>query len=72
MGASRNPTYTRLKGIGRLFPVLAEVLEQPRTAARLETLEIIMDVEQVSDLLSSWDDARKGRILSMQDAFGDL
>ena len=72
MGASRNPAYTRLKGLGRFFPVLADVMEQPRTEARLETLEILLDVEQVSDLLCSWDDARHGRVLAMQDAFGDL
>lgn len=41
-------------------------------ASRIETLEIVTDVEQISMLLSSLDDSRSGRILSMKDAFGDL
>lgn len=41
-------------------------------ASRLETLEIITDVEQISLLLSSLDDSRSGRVLSLSDAFGDL
>ncbi|WP_303672904.1 hypothetical protein [Vampirovibrio chlorellavorus] len=41
-------------------------------ASRMETLEIVTDVEQISMLLSSLDDSRSGRILSMSDAFGDL
>jgi hypothetical protein len=72
MGASRNPVYTRLKGLGRFFPLLADLLEQPRTEARLETLEILLDVEQVSDLLSGWEDLRHCRVLAMQEAFVDL
>jgi hypothetical protein len=72
MGATRNPATAQLKGLAKFFPVLAEIMEQPRTAARVETFEILLDVEQVSDLLSSFDDARHGRVLAMQDAFGDL
>ncbi len=41
-------------------------------ASRMETLEIVTDVEQITMLLSSLDDSRSGRILSMSDAFGDL
>jgi hypothetical protein len=65
------------KGLtGELFPTLAEiaarVTDGRRTAARLETLEILLDVEQVTDLLSSLDDLRQGNIVSMNSAFGDL
>lgn len=41
-------------------------------ASRMETLEIVTDVEQITMLLSSLDDSRSGRILSISDAFGDL
>lgn len=41
-------------------------------ASRLETLEIMTDVEQVSLLFSSLDDARQGRVVNMSEAFGDL
>lgn len=41
-------------------------------SARLETLEIMTDVEQVGLLFSSMDDVRQGRVLNMSEAFGDL
>lgn len=41
-------------------------------ASRLETLEIMTDVEQVSLLFSSMDDARQGRVVNISEAFGDL
>ncbi len=42
------------------------------SAATAETVEILMDVEQVSDLLSSFEDVRRGQVVSMNSAFGDL
>jgi hypothetical protein len=72
MSSYSNSAESNQKGITRLFPVLAKVLDHPQTAVSLETMEIVMDVEQVSHLLGSWDDARHGRIVSMKDAFGDL
>lgn len=62
--------------VGELFPTLAEVAARvtdgQRTVARLETLEILLNVEQVTDFLSSLDDLRQGNIVSMNSAFGDL
>lgn len=40
--------------------------------AQAETLEILMDIDQVSDLLSSFEDVRRGQFVSMDGAFGDL
>lgn len=42
------------------------------SSASAETLEILTDVEQVSDLLCSLDEARKGQVVSFSQAFGDL
>jgi len=72
MSSYSNSAESNQKGLARLFPTLAKVLDHPNTAATIETMEIVLDVEQVSHLLSSWDDARHGRIVSIQDAFGDL
>ena len=76
MSTSRDISKGRRRGMANAFPILTELasgaMEHPRTAARLETLEILMDVEQVSDLLSSFEDLSKGRITSMSSAFGDL
>jgi hypothetical protein len=72
MNSCSNSTESNQKSFTRLFPTLAKVLDNPQAATTIETLEIILDVEQLSHLLRSWDDARHGRIVSMQDAFGDL
>ena len=40
--------------------------------ATAETVEILMDVEQVSALLSSFEDVRQGHLVAMDNAFGDL
>ncbi len=54
------------------FSALHKAVCDPRNVARLETLEIMTDVEQVMDLLNGLDDLRKGRLASMKQAFGDL
>lgn len=54
------------------FASLAIAAADSVGAARLETLEIVTDVEQVSLLFASLDDARHGRIVNMSEAFGDL
>lgn len=41
-------------------------------AATIETMEILMDVDQMSQVLSSLEDSRLGRIVCLADAFGDL
>ncbi|WP_373531385.1 hypothetical protein [Vampirovibrio sp.] len=54
------------------FSSLAMAAADSIGASRAETLEIVTDVEQVSFLLASLEDARQGRIISMNEAFGDL
>ena len=56
------PVKTRI--FSRLLPSVSE--------ATAETLDIIMDVEQVSDLLSSLEDLRLGRVVAFSHAFADL
>lgn len=72
MAISKRISRTKQKTLGRLFPALAAVVADERNAARVETLEIMMDVEQVTDLFASLDDIRRGKIVGMKDAFGDL
>lgn len=72
MEFAKETAKSQYKTLGRLFPTLAGALDNAKSAARLETLEILMDIEQVSDLLSSFDEARQGRIVNMNSAFGDL
>jgi hypothetical protein len=72
MASSKDMPNSKRKALSRLFPALAAAAEHGRTAARLETLEIMMDVEQISDLLTSFEDLRQGRIVNMNNAFGDL
>jgi hypothetical protein len=40
--------------------------------ATVETMEILMDMDQMTSMLTSFEDLRKGRVLSMADAFADL
>jgi hypothetical protein len=72
MANSKGMSKSKRKALGRLFPSIAAAAEGTRTAARLETLEILMDIDQVTDLLASFDDFRQGRIVNMSKAFGDL
>ncbi len=41
-------------------------------AATIETMEILMDVDQMSHLLGSLEDVRTGKIVAFKDAFADL
>lgn len=54
------------------FSSVAAAVADAIGASRLETLEIMTDVEQVSLLFSSLDDARQGRVVNISEAFGDL
>lgn len=64
MSFSRAAQPVSEKLLARLLPDLSE--------ASAETLEILMDVDQVSDLLNSFDEVRKGQVMSLQQAFADL
>ncbi|MCE3234873.1 MAG: hypothetical protein K0Q50_1053 [Vampirovibrio sp.] len=72
MSESKGISRSRRKALSSWLPGVAEAATEALGASRLETLEILTDVEQVSDLFASLDDMRKGRIVSMSDAFGDL
>lgn len=51
---------------------LAALVLDRVTAADVETLSILMDVDQVSHLLQSMQEARLGQHVSMSEAFSDL
>jgi hypothetical protein len=70
-GMSKSGRATR-KGLASWLPTVADVVAGALGESRLETLEILTDIEQVSDLFASFEDARLGRIVNMSDAFGDL
>jgi hypothetical protein len=72
MGESKGIANARRKSLSRWLPGLVEAAADRLGAARLETLEIMTDVEQVSALFASLDDVRHGHIVTMSDAFGDL
>lgn len=57
-------THAKFKLIERFFP--------NASAATVETMEILMDMDQMSMLLASLDEVRLGRVVSMQEAFSDL
>ncbi len=42
------------------------------TDASAETLEILMDIDQVSELLGSFQDVQLGKMVPVEQAFGDL
>lgn len=42
------------------------------SGAQAETLEILMDVEQVNELLTSFQDLGQGRVVAFEMAFSDL
>lgn len=64
MGISQAAVKAKMKLLERFFPEATE--------AQAETFEILMDLEQISAVLSSMEDARQGRLVSCEDAFGDL
>ena len=42
------------------------------TEAQADTMEILMDIEQIGSVLSSLEDIQKGNLVCAHDAFGDL
>ena len=72
MAISRRMSRAKRKALAQWFPTIAEIAADERHAAKLETLEIMTDVEQVSTLFASMEDMRQGRIVGLKDAFGDL
>ncbi len=64
MAFSNTAAHAKMKLLERFFPEATE--------AQTETFEILMDIEQAGQILASLDDVRKGSILSMVEAFGDL
>lgn len=72
MSESKGISSSKRKSLSRWLPSVAEAATEALGASRLETLEILTDVEQVSDLFASLEDMRNGRIVSLSDAFGDL
>lgn len=57
-------THAKLKLIERWFPNASEAL--------CETLEVLMDVDQLGLLLKGMDETRQRKVVSMDTAFGDL
>lgn len=51
---------------------LFEIALPNASEATMETMEILMDIDQMSMLLSSMDDMRKGQVVGLCDAFADL
>jgi hypothetical protein len=76
MGVSKGIAKSKQKALTKWFPVIAEaaqnLVNDERAASRLETVEILADLDQVTTLFSSLDDWRSGQIVSMDTAFGDL
>lgn len=68
MAISKSISRSKQKLLSRWFPTLSEA----QANATAETLDILMDVDQVTTLLSSLDDVRHGRVVGMNSAFGDL
>lgn len=64
MALSKRWENSKIRFFSRLLPNISE--------ASAETIEILTDVEQVTDLLCSLDEARKGHVVSFMQAFGDL
>lgn len=72
MAESRGMSKTGRKALSRWLPGIASAATDALGASRIETFEILTDVEQVTELFASFEDVRKGRIVNMSDAFGDL
>ena len=76
MGVSKSIAKSKQKALSKWFPVIANAVEawvsDTKTASRLETIEVLTDIDQVTTLFSSMEDWRLGQIASMDSAFGDL
>jgi hypothetical protein len=76
MALSKSASKSKRKTLAKVFPVIGDLLERAvsdsRVAAKLETVELLMDVEQATYLLASLDDFRQGHIVHADTAFGDL
>jgi hypothetical protein len=72
MAESKRMSKTNRRDITRFLPSVAEAAAGALGKSRLETLEILTDIEQISDVFASFEDVRQGRIVSFSDAFGDL
>jgi hypothetical protein len=66
--ANHTKTVSNVKNIGLLQTWVLGIA----TPARLETLEICLDVDQMNQWLNSRSEASSGAVVSMMDAFGDL
>ncbi len=64
MAISNAAVKAKMKLLERFFP--------EATQAQAETFEILMDLDQISTMLSSMEDVRQGRLVRCEDAFGDL
>lgn len=64
MTISKSLSKTKSKLLQRWFGDVSE--------ATAETVEILMDIEQVSQLLASFEDVRQGQLIPMDSAFSDL
>ena len=51
--------------------ILAGVIDNI-SEAQMETLEILSDVDQMTQLMTSLLEAKSGQIVSLESAFGDL
>ena len=72
MAESRGLSESKRRGLGRWFPTVADAAAGLVGEKQLETLEILTDMEQLSDMFASFEDVRRGHIVNMSDAFGDL
>jgi len=72
MAESKGMSNAKRQGLSRWLPTIADAAAGAIGETKLETLEILTDIEQVSELFASFDDVRLGRIVNMSDAFGDL
>lgn len=76
MAISKGMAKSKRKALAKWFPTIANAIQElaqgTRTEACLETVEILMDIDQVTSLFASLDEARRGHVLHMDSAFGDL
>ena len=68
MATAKSVSKTKQKLLARWFPTLSEA----RANAAAETLDILMDVDQVTTLFASLEDMRAGRVVNAKSAFEDL
>lgn len=72
MAETKGLSKAKQRAMARWLPTLAEVAADKLGASRIETLEILTDVDQVTSLFASLEELRQGHIVKMSDAFGDL